>query len=451
MSEVAYTAGSWLAMAGRHTWLLVEMTPDPALIARCWSLVQEDAEVDRILGMVLDEGFRTVRSFALVHRTADTWRCCLRGDAVVTAADVSPVTAAGVATWVDRELGRVDGVALAAGEPPTNGLEYPLVSGVALAATMRIGTVSLRQDPAHAPAAAPVRPDPPHEAPQHEERSQPEERPAEVVSVQRGPTQVADSVNRYFGSAGPVSAVPDVEYFTELPEQATPAEPCPATVPPAEVSVVVPDPPRPGYIERIDWAAQANAWDPAIRRPVRHSPGPASDDNVDETVLRPSQTDVRQTSGPDIVSAVRCLDGHLSPVGADTCRVCAAPVPDQQPTVVPRPVSGVLRLSSGDEITLDRDVLLGRRPEQQEDGRQRAHLVRLNSPDKYISRNHVEIRLDGWDVLVVDLGSKNGTTLHHADGRSETLTAHAPFVLGAGVRVVLDPNTQTYFTFEVRA
>jgi hypothetical protein len=85
-------------------------------------------------------------------------------------------------------------------------------------------------------------------------------------------------------------------------------------------------------------------------------------------------------------------------------------MPVQQAFEVDRPPLGVLRLSTGDALTLDRGVLLGRAPVAP-DGGSRPHLVRLASPENDISRNHAEIMLDGWHVFVRDLGSTNGTTV----------------------------------------
>ena len=41
----------------------------------------------------------------------------------------------------------------------------------------------------------------------------------------------------------------------------------------------------------------------------------------------------------------------------------------------------------------------------------RPHLVRVTSAQNDISRNHVEILLEDWHVLIRDLGSTNGTTV----------------------------------------
>jgi pSer/pThr/pTyr-binding forkhead associated (FHA) protein len=40
--------------------------------------------------------------------------------------------------------------------------------------------------------------------------------------------------------------------------------------------------------------------------------------------------------------------------------------------------------------------------------------VSVPSPQQDISRSHVEVRLEGWHVLAVDLNTTNGTTLLRA-------------------------------------
>jgi hypothetical protein len=135
-------------------------------------------------------------------------------------------------------------------------------------------------------------------------------------------------------------------------------------------------------------------------------------DSADTTVSRASLGELAGQPGPAgaIVQAVRCQHGHLSPPMAVSCRVCGFPLMGQAPINVARPTLGVLRLSTGDVVPLDRSVIMGRNPKA--DGAneaERPHVVRLPSPGHDISRTHVEIRLDGWHVLLTDLNSVNGT------------------------------------------
>jgi hypothetical protein len=101
--------------------------------------------------------------------------------------------------------------------------------------------------------------------------------------------------------------------------------------------------------------------------------------------------------------------------GPDAPPLAEPPVwspPPPEPLTVPRPTLGVLRLSTGDVVPLDRTVIMGRNPRTgaSDDG-ERPHVVRLPSPGHDISRTHVEIRLDGWHVLLTDLNSVNGTVV----------------------------------------
>lgn len=153
-------------------------------------------------------------------------------------------------------------------------------------------------------------------------------------------------------------------------------------------------------------------------------------------------------TGP-MVLAVRCSRGHHNAPHATRCRVCGQDLPSQQPEQTPRPALGQLRLSTGDVVTLDRGVLIGRAPRAaaEASGARAPHLVRISSPDNEISRNHVEIVLDGWHVLVRDLGSTNGTTV--------ALPGSSPVRVRPGDQQTIEPGTtitladQVSMVFEV--
>jgi pSer/pThr/pTyr-binding forkhead associated (FHA) protein len=75
--------------------------------------------------------------------------------------------------------------------------------------------------------------------------------------------------------------------------------------------------------------------------------------------------------------------------------------------------------------------------------------VRVPSPENDISRNHVEVVLEGWHVLVRDLGSTNGTTI--------ALPGQVAVRLRPGDQQVIEPGTvitmadEVSVTFEVGA
>jgi hypothetical protein len=158
------------------------------------------------------------------------------------------------------------------------------------------------------------------------------------------------------------------------------------------------------------------------------------------TIKRGQLSDlVAKTVPPDsigpVVPALICPSGHVNPPSDAVCRRCGAPLP-HDPVPVPRPVLGVLRLSLGDVITLDRGVLMGRNPRTdfaETDGEERPHVVKLPSADGDISRTHLRVTLDGWHVLVTDLNSTNGTLV--------TLPGRDPQQLRPGETVPIQPGT----------
>jgi len=141
------------------------------------------------------------------------------------------------------------------------------------------------------------------------------------------------------------------------------------------------------------------------------------------------------------VPALICPAGHANPPSEAVCRSCRAPLP-ADPVVVPRPVLGVLRLSVGDVIALDRGVVMGRAPRADaagpagsggSPGEERPHVVKLPSADGDVSRTHVRVSLDGWHVLVTDLNSTNGTLV--------TLPGREPQQLRPGEPMPIKPGT----------
>lgn len=135
--------------------------------------------------------------------------------------------------------------------------------------------------------------------------------------------------------------------------------------------------------------------------------------------------------GPQVL-AVLCEKGHPNATHASSCRICSSPLGSTAVTV-PRPSLGRIVLSTGEEVALDQDIIIGRRPRSSAGaGRQPARLVIVPSPRKQISRSHCELRIDDWDVRLHDLGSNNGTYL--------TRPGQAPVRLDENVPTVLKPG-----------
>jgi hypothetical protein len=148
------------------------------------------------------------------------------------------------------------------------------------------------------------------------------------------------------------------------------------------------------------------------------------------------------SAGPRVL-AVLCSSGHPTPPHGERCRVCGSGIPPQEPFAMPRPPLGVLRLSTGDVVTLDRSVLLGRAPRLSEShsAADRPHVVKVPSPERDVSRNHVEVVLEGWHVLIRDLGTTNGTTV--------SLPGETPVRLPANDQQVLEPGSVVSMADEI--
>jgi hypothetical protein len=188
---------------------------------------------------------------------------------------------------------------------------------------------------------------------------------------------------------------------------------------------------------------------PAPLASTSEAPGADDLDDAEATVDRSALLAAAQVESGPLVPAVLCPAGHPSPPHAGTCRTCGREIPAQQPFQTARPPLGVLRLATGDVVTLDRGVLLGRSPKVRADlaVADRPHLVKVPSPENDISRNHLEVVLEGWHVLVRDLGSTNGTTV--------ALPGQVAVRLRPGDQQVIEPGTvltmadEVSLTFEV--
>lgn len=175
-----------------------------------------------------------------------------------------------------------------------------------------------------------------------------------------------------------------------------------------------------------------------------------SDDPSGLTISR-TELLARRSPGPTI-HGVRCPAGHPNPPEATACRECGLEIEPQTSTTMPRPILGVLVLegtSSGApaSIPVEGTFILGRRPSVDRVTDTVPRLVELPSPEQDLSRNHVRVNVEGWHVLVTDLGSKNGTVVIPPNEPPQRLHADRPVMITPGTRLVL-AEVMTY-RFEV--
>ncbi|GAA1225879.1 FHA domain-containing protein [Pseudonocardia alaniniphila] len=200
--------------------------------------------------------------------------------------------------------------------------------------------------------------------------------------------------------------------------------------------------------ERVLGVVQADA-----ARPQEAEPAPVGVASAEAaTTSVPSGDAAEADSDSSETPQVRghlCPRGHLNDPRAQFCLSCGSRVEDGGGGLVsgPRPPLGMLIFDDGVTHTVDADHLVGRMPEA--DPRVRAGSLRsllIEDPSGAVSRVHAEIRLNGWDVLLVDSGSRNGTFVAGPGESAWTpLPARQSRWLVPGTRVRLGGRT---FLFE---
>jgi hypothetical protein len=250
-------------------------------------------------------------------------------------------------------------------------------------------------------------------------------------------------------AAGP-PATPPGPAFEEAPRpdalavpagRALPAEPAASLFAPARQ-------PTPGAL--VDRSAGATPPDgfapPATRAPeTRPPPGPpATPSSLFSTQDESAPPDQRR--GPRI-RGYRCENGHLNDPRSASCRECAAPIDERVGGLVagPRPALGRLVFDDGAAHVVDGGYLVGGRPDT--DDRVRTGELRpIAVADDSVAQAHAEIRVSGWDVMVVDAGSENGTYVSGPDeGQWTALPPRRSRRLLPGTRVRLGERV---FVFE---
>lgn len=132
------------------------------------------------------------------------------------------------------------------------------------------------------------------------------------------------------------------------------------------------------------------------------------------------------------ILARSCFFGHPNPPSRLACAQCGGGLsPTAQ--LVERPSLGQLEISTGESVDLSVPIVVGRFPQAQATASPVAQrLVTVPSPSQDISRSHVEIRLDGWHVLLVDLDTVNGTMLLRAGQPLRRLHPSEPTLVADG-------------------
>ncbi|MEG9247500.1 FHA domain-containing protein [Arthrobacter sp. Soc17.1.1.1] len=213
-------------------------------------------------------------------------------------------------------------------------------------------------------------------------------------------------------ATGPVPAPEPVTPPTFLIDSVPWAKPAPAPPAPAPApSAPAPAPPAPEPAPNLPPAPADPLGDHDGQTIMRSQlPGAAGDTGAGDGPEAPAGADRVTGTGP-LVLARLCVAGHANAPTSSACSVCGGRL-QAETRQVHRPTLGVMRISTGEVVDLDRSVVVGRQPSvSRVQGREMPRLVQVQSASGDISRSHVEVRLDGWHVLLCDLKATNGTVL----------------------------------------
>ncbi|MEO3782956.1 FHA domain-containing protein [Actinocorallia sp. B10E7] len=150
------------------------------------------------------------------------------------------------------------------------------------------------------------------------------------------------------------------------------------------------------------------------------------DQPFESVLLLPSEQHPSPPPGPPapapgsrpLVWGADCKNGHFNDPRVQYCGVCGIAMVQMSliPRQAPRPPLGVLLLDDGATFRLDTDYVVGRSPEPAAEVRDgTARPILLTDPEGSVSRRHVKVLLDQWDVRLTDLGSVNGTFVQEPD------------------------------------
>lgn len=205
----------------------------------------------------------------------------------------------------------------------------------------------------------------------------------------------------------------------------SPVQPISAAQPPAEPAPPVPEPQH---------AVSGDRSEPIVV-PGRFTEEPEAEDEgtIFSTNIAAThkQSDPEPEADPQVL-AVWCPHRHPNAPGSTHCRICQAPVDSSSPRLTRRPVLAGVNTNYGEFANVDAGVLVGRAPDASK-APSGSYLMRVNSPSSDISRSHLLVSTQGWNVMVADMHSTNGTTVMPP--------GEQPFVLANGASVQVELGT----------
>lgn len=424
--------GGWLAavIPGRLA-VVHHPEPDAAFAARLWAALSDPDGIRRVLDDLARNGLTSVPDFVLAEweESGDAFhgRFIVRGGAgvVVETANASEdITANGVSTWVERLVSGVRGFRVeCVPAHPAAGPALPLVEGAAWVSAVSFGSaagssgdvsrssakrgqaapmedldrtiadleVTVAGEDAAEPAAQPTpaaEPAPTAEVPAPQEAASPQEAAGPQASTAQVPNETT-AYDHLFG-ATMMRSVEDAAARPEAEDAEVAAEPAPTVIPPLPPATTAASAPEPAMLGDHDGLTVLSGDLKAMRDAVASAPA-------------------RAEAQPEPEPAGSADDGGFT-----------------------------LQLPDGRTEPIDGMVVVGRAPSVSKMGGGRVpRLVTVDSAEHDISRNHVQLTVEGGTVVVTDLHSRNGTMIALPGKTPQKLRAGEPTSVIAGTVIDL--------------
>ncbi len=456
--RASYAPGDWLVLAGPTSLVMLELpaADDRGMTSALWDEVVSSSSMGDLAGRLAGYGIDTLPSLAAFFWTDDGMRSLVRGSVSILEVPTGRVLAQGdgIQTWTEVGLAEVRRVLV---EPDSGGEdtgeELPLVVGAVRASSVLLDStaeaqVSSPQGRSELSASAADELEPDQVGPaEPEERAEPEQ-PAEPVE----PAEPRTDAGTAEEAAAEQPAAADEGVPPAFWDDESAGSGGPPQGPPAEAASVgglateqMTDPFGDSEVGTAGTESPppARALDPDLLAQIEN----ADTQLMPMPLPPPEQPSAPGVSQDSLIMAVVCPNGHPSPQNATSCRVCSSPIAPQGPRLLPRPVLAVLRSSDGSTADVDRAVLVGRAPSAQRSSARAPRLMTVPSPAHDISRTHLEVAPDGWQIAVTDLNSTNGTVLVRPEGvdrqqmaPGETILVQLGTVveLGDGISILID-------------
>ena len=429
MSAPSYLPGGWFAVVGPRAVVLLDESISPSRLQAVWDTGNREPTLDELIEVVTGGRFIGAPLFGIAVLDGARVRIVVRAGVTAVVGEsigrARSVIGGNANTWVEEILDEPQSIRLFRDTVPASGLSLPVTGGIVLADEVtwtpstrflpssngRSG--SLAAVPDLLPAGSPV-PSP----------ADPAESEWSVWALDEA-GELAGAV----GEAEPLES-------TDLPARVTvdPGHGLPPLLPDAwpESPFDPPVEPEPQFQPAAELVEPETQYQPPVppepKFPALWPEAPYQQPPRPEPNFLPLPPEPSSPSSLDPESQYPPPLLPLEPETAFQPPLNLEAEPPFEPEV--GDTVGYLHFSDGQVVPLDRPVIVGRAPSV--DRAQRAdhpRLIKIDNLDQDISRNHVEVRVEGMHVVAVDLNSANGTIVTIPGRVAQRLVPQQPFLM----------------------